>query len=478
MRAYLGIDIGTTNTKALLIGEDGQRLWSASKLTPHVRKEEVEYFALRQLEEIVDDFIAQAGRLHLLKGVAFSSVGESVVPIKNGKALGDPVMWYEAVACQDEGEDAILQKWAGYERTGLPHSTYYSVGKILWMRRRLEQTPEIWLPLTSYMVWRKTGCISWDNSQACRSYLYDIHERTWIEPLLGALSLEAPGSLDYMGAVCGERDGILYGLGGHDHMTGLHAIYDMLGDCSFYYDSMGTSSVLALVIDADREKLKERGAYNGKGGCVVSGFRQGQYIVTRSFRHYGALLATLMGVGGNAATPQDYEALNGRIQGCMTRQLESMFANYGDLILGYRGKDAINLLSLAPGATLDELMRSAYIYLAVTGAMEYEELAKVGRRDLPYYAGGAIVKNELFMQVKATAIEHGITVLDVSEIGALGAALIAARANGDEAAIAAVAQRYLGGTVVQPREEWVKSLQKAKSQYGELKEKLEKVTME
>jgi len=427
---------------------------------------------LRDLERIVDRFIERAGEACRLRGVAFSSIGESVVPVRGGRALSNPVMWYEGAVRQSEAEGEILKKFATSERTGLQYGTYYSAGKILWMRERLPERPEYWLPMTTYMVWRKTGCTAWDNSQACRSYLYDIHERAWIEPLLKALSLDAPGDLGYMGAACGERDGVTYGLGGHDHITGLHAIYDMLGGRPFFYDSMGTSGVLAMLIEARRENLSQRGAYGAQGGCVVSGFRAGEYIVTRSFRHYGALLSTLAGLGGGRPDADAFDRINRGVEPDMDREPAAMFANYGDLIQGYRGRDAMNLLDLKPGASLEDLVRSAYLYLGATGAMQHAELSGIGRADLPYYAGGGIVKNRLLMEVKATALEREITVLDTPEIGALGAALIAARVGGGAEAVSSAAETLLRGAQIEPRVDWLDAVRSAKAQYAALRHRM------
>ena len=474
MKAYLGIDIGTTNTKALLLGQNGFVLWSDSCATPHLLIEGVEYFSLQGIENIVDRFIQSASEMHSLRGVAFSSIGESVVPVKGGKAIGDPLMWYEANAHQTQDEGEILKRWAKQEITGLPYSDFYSAGKMLWMRKRMKQIPDYWLPLTTYMVWRKTGYTGWDNSQACRSYLYDIHKRQWIAPLLDALSLKAPGTLDYMGAQCGERDGITYGLGGHDHITGLHAIYDMQGDMPFLYDSMGTSSVLAALTNADRDTLKAKDVYNAPDGCVVSGFKENEYIVTRSFRHYGGLLSTLMKLGGIKG-PRALYALNTRIREEVALAPGALFANYGDIILGYQGKDALSVFDLAPGTSIEHLIACAYLYLGVAGSFLCDELLNVIQPHQPYYAGGGMTENALLMEIKATAIERDINLLNISEIGALGAALIAAGVCGDQSAVRAAAEAALNsGTTVHPNKQWISALREDKKRYGELRIKLNK----
>lgn len=51
----------------------------------------------------------------------------------------------------------------------------------------------------------------------------------------------------------GVKTGIVYGLGGHDHYVGLYAVRKLYGSSDLFYDSMGSSSVLAMV-KADGEK--------------------------------------------------------------------------------------------------------------------------------------------------------------------------------------------------------------------------------
>jgi L-fuculokinase len=473
VKGYLGIDIGTTNTKALLLAEDGNVVWNASSSTPTVRSSGLEWFDLSRMNRIIDEFCEAAQRRCTLDGVAFSSVGESVVPVKNGRAMSNAVMWHEKTATHDEREGEVLRAYACQECTGLAYDAYYAVSKILWMRRRDArlQSAQHWLPLTSYQVYRKTGCTAWDNSQACRSYLYDIHRRAWRADLLDALNLPAPGALLPMGSDCGEAGGIRYGLGGHDHITGLHALYELYERSPFFYGSMGTSGALALFSRPSREQLAKSGIYETADGYVVAGFLSDEYITVRSFRYFGELLARLMRLGGRAADKAAFNALNSTIAARIAEGLGALFANGGDLIVGKHKDNGINIFSLDRATSHDELMRDAYFYLSTVSGMLYRALETLGSHNdqtLPCFWGGGIARNELFMRCMATALGRPLTLLNVSEIGALGAALIVARICGDISAVQSAKELIVSPQTLEPEPAWADAFSTARMRYEAL----------
>ena len=96
MKAYLGIDIGTTNMKCLVLGSNGKILEVMHEETPKKRIAGADYLDLEATHSFVDKFISGASGKYSLGGIAFSSIGETVVPVYKGKALSDPLMWYDS----------------------------------------------------------------------------------------------------------------------------------------------------------------------------------------------------------------------------------------------------------------------------------------------------------------------------------------------------------------------------------------------
>src|SRR5215211_2437613 len=182
MKAYLGIDIGTFESKGVLVDGAGEILATAAK--PHrLIVPQPGWAEHRPREDWWDDFTYISRKLIADSGisssdigaVACSAIGPCMLPVD---AAGEPLMnaiLYgvdtRAAAEIDEltariGEDVLL------ERCGNA-LTSQSVGpKILWLKRN---RPELFartrrvLTSTSYLVHRLTGSFVIDHYSAANS---------------------------------------------------------------------------------------------------------------------------------------------------------------------------------------------------------------------------------------------------------------------------------------------------------------------
>src|SRR6056297_2249871 len=93
MGNYIGVDIGTTNIKAVYLNAQGEVSMILSKKTPYSNKDHRCFFDMAQIEKITDEMIETISSSKKVDGIAFSSVGESVVPIKENKRVSDPLLW-------------------------------------------------------------------------------------------------------------------------------------------------------------------------------------------------------------------------------------------------------------------------------------------------------------------------------------------------------------------------------------------------
>ena len=97
------------------------------------------FFDLKQLDQLVDSFIASVTDCISL---GFSTIGETVVPVRHGKALYDAPMWNEQRITTNDAERSIIGQECPFEVTGLFQNGLLSLDKILWMRRNLPQVQE------------------------------------------------------------------------------------------------------------------------------------------------------------------------------------------------------------------------------------------------------------------------------------------------------------------------------------------------
>ncbi len=472
MKVYVGFDLGTTNTKALVLSREGRIIEIMKEKTPNVFLSGVEYFDLCLAEEAVAEMIDSLKRRYEVAGISFTSIGESVVPVRLGRMMHLPLMWRETVTSEisDSVRDEVLGM-GGYKTAGVANDFRFGLYKILWMQKNLGLNDvELWLPISSYLAYRYTGKPIWAESQACRSYLYDIHARRWNDRVLEFAHITGKtGTIAYTGTTAGERDGVTIGVAGHDHITGLYGVYTLANSKeNIFYDSMGTSCVLGSIVreKGDELHLKEP-FFNGTTGVLGAAYADRQYYIQNSFRYFGILLERIGLLTGSKPGKGLYDAFNAEIVRLPSAMPQEMFSVGGDCILGAQ-KNMVNVLNFPLGISPAELMQSAYVYLCAMTRMILEGLRKYCA-DGPYYAGGGIVSEEIFMRYMASMIKKPINVYDTEELTALGAALAAVTAANDTEALSACRER-LKSREIAPDESIAKDLEIAYGRYCELKE--------
>jgi len=477
MNTYLGYDIGTTNCKALLLSESGDILSLKIYKTPQIVKNGLRYLDIDIIERSIDSSIDDARKISDLRAVGFSSVGESVVPVKNGKAMSMPLVWYEEVSGLNDSDEEEIAEQTDFAITGVHQSKTYSFHKMTWMQKSiLSESPDYWLPVSSYFIYRKTGEAVWDTSQAGRSYLYDIHKNVWLANIMNRYGIAVPEKTIAAGSSCGENNGIVYGLGGHDHYMGLFSLYKMQDHKELFYDSMGSSSVLAVVLNDDRNRLRGKATYNKKGGCLVNGFTSREYIVNRSLDYYGRVLKCLDGIRGAETDKKIYADLNSKLETRLDSQKLCLIMTQKDYSKYSETVRNICFLNVRADSSYEELVLSGYMYMVLGTCQMYKDLAKYCRqeaRGFKYYAGGGLVNNNLFMELKATALNREINLLNTSEISALGAASAGICACGDEVFLKSIGDILLKGAVISPNDKYRSFINDMEERYDQIQEEID-----
>ena len=241
MDYLLGIDVGTTNTKAVLYDLAGQMRAVASAPTP-VTEEGAgrathDPEALYQTTvAVIRQAVAGVEDPACVRGLAVSSMAESGVPLDaQGRPLYPVIVWhdirtipYQAWWSETAGDERL------YAITGLQPGHIYSLNKILWLRdhepaayARLHS----WLSVSDYVAYRLSGMLAMSYPQACRTLAFDLHTGDWSPELLNAAGVPAsvfPPALPSgqalgplraeAAAACGLSRHTLVSVGGHDHI--------------------------------------------------------------------------------------------------------------------------------------------------------------------------------------------------------------------------------------------------------------------
>ena len=190
----LAIDQGTSATKAVVFGHDGEILTSVeAAVTPRV----VPGGGVEQDPEQLWDSVCEAGRGAIARAggdvtaVGFANQGETVLAWdrRSGRALSTAISWQDRRAstiCADMAAEAeVLTR-----TTGLPLDPYFAAPKMTWLRRNVTNegvvtTSDAWL------LHRLTGAYVTDVTTASRTLLLDLAARTWSERASAAFGLDA-----------------------------------------------------------------------------------------------------------------------------------------------------------------------------------------------------------------------------------------------------------------------------------------------
>ena len=195
---FIGVDLGTSATKLLLMDELGtirrivSRSYPLSMPRPGWSEQDPEawieaaFSGIRELTEGIDQRevkgIAAAGQMHGL--VALDAEDRVLRPaiLWNDGRTGAETEWLN----REIGEDFLAKHTGNIAFAG------FTAPKLLWMKKQepelFRQIDKIMLP-KDYLTYRLTGVHSADCSDASGTLLFDVARRTWSDEMLEVCSL-------------------------------------------------------------------------------------------------------------------------------------------------------------------------------------------------------------------------------------------------------------------------------------------------
>ncbi|GAB3350635.1 FGGY-family carbohydrate kinase [Modestobacter lapidis] len=426
---FLGIDVGTTRTKAVLLAPDGSTVLAAAAApTPQGDADGVAVHSPAAVRDVAVDAarraLAEAGpeARAALGGIAVTSVGEEAVLLDAAaRPVGDVPTWFSGV-----GHGPARQHAADLDRrapvTGLRHPEY-TVHTLAWWARTRPAQAQAATTLTDLGSWLLSslgpGDLVMDHSHASRTGLFDAPTRSWRPEglaVVGTGHLTLP-RLVPSGTVVGELGagpaaelGIASGVplvtGGHDHFCGaLAAGARSPGDL---FVSAGTSEAHLLVTDS----LDAAATAGSEVGCFVT---DGLFYLHAALPSGGLYLSWTRLLGLDPATP-----------------LDTLLAGEPVGSRGVRGQISADRRLTLAGLPLDVLPATLLRALMETTAVASRDMT----RDLSRTAGRAIVQRLLagtpasspaWREIRTAIGEGAAAFVDAQEATALGAAQLAVR---------------------------------------------------
>jgi gluconokinase len=200
VKYFLGIDIGTTHTKAVIINHNGQLLFEAKKgyelLHPQTGYEEQDpVLIMDAVATVIKKALLSVPSGNEVVSISFSAAMHSLLPVDTtGKPIYNVIIWADTRSRKEAGEianhpdaDKIVQS------TGIPIHPMSPLCKIVWFKKQL---PDIFrktcrfISIKEYVFFCLFGKYIVDYSVASATGLFNTKERKWDPAALKLAGIE------------------------------------------------------------------------------------------------------------------------------------------------------------------------------------------------------------------------------------------------------------------------------------------------
>ncbi len=449
--AYIGLDIGTSGCKASVITRESEILATAHAEyeLKFPKKGYVELDPTEIYEKVKEVLKKLAPMSSAVTSLSLSSFGEAFVLLDD---TGNPLcnfITYADNRCTGIDKQLLEQISAEkfFEITGVVPNQSFSLCKLLWLRKHqpdlIKRTHSIFLA-NDYYNYLLSGNRGVDYGTASKTLLFDIHKKEWSEELLQEFDFPRQwfSPIQRVGALMGKvkaelakelglHDNILIYLGCHDQCSATlgGGVYS---PCSAMIGEGSTESINVIVdqsIFEHSEELIKRKL------CVEPFLTENHYILPAAILTYGNSIRWYLN------TIETEFQKNIAEDKAIFNLLEENSKQETDLIF-LPNLSQVNIMepdSKVPGGYLGitletkrwELYRAIIQGLNFETKINFDILRKIGLSIQTLSATGGITNSSLFMQLKADTLQMKIEILDHSEAGITGLAMICAVAEGD-----------------------------------------------
>lgn len=442
----LAIDQSTQGTKALLFNKEGKILGRYDIAHKQIINEKgwVEH----DPEQIYNNTVEAVKNLLQKTGVNSSDIAGAGLTNQRetaviwDKVTGAPV--YNAIVWQCARGASICEERKEYQkevqlRTGLNLSPYFTAAKIAWVLQNVPGAREksdngrlAYGTMDSWLVYKLTGNFKTDYSNASRTQLFNISELTWDSKIceLFGINTECLAPVCYSDSFFGETD-----FGGVLHKK--IPIHSVLGDshAALYGQychkrgmikaTYGTGSSIMMNIGEKPVFCK-----NGIVTSLAWGIHNKiDYVLEGNINYSGAVISWLKNDLKIITNTSDTEQLAYEANPSDTTYLVPAFTGLGAPYWKSNAKALITGMSRTTGRA--ELVRAALDSIAyqisdIVNLMSQES----GIMIQELRVDGGPTKNQYLMQFQSDILNRMVSVPQIEELSAAGAAYLAGSAIG------------------------------------------------
>jgi xylulokinase len=200
MKYVIGIDLGTSAVKILLVNQNGEVCQEVSKSYPLIieksgySEQDPESWVSRTTEGLAELVNGFQGDVHDIEGISFSGQMHGLVLLdENHHVLRNAILWNDTRTteqCQQiydvVGRERLL------EITKNPALEGFTLPKILWVKEHEPETfkqAKVFMLPKDYLRYRITGNIHMEYSDAAGTLLLNVAKREWSTDILDLFNI-------------------------------------------------------------------------------------------------------------------------------------------------------------------------------------------------------------------------------------------------------------------------------------------------
>lgn len=443
MKYVIGIDLGTSAVKSVLVNPEGivvdehSEAYPLSRPHPNWSEQNPEDWVegtIKSLRKLMESSKVDPSDVD---GISFSGQMHGLVLVdKEGKPLRPAILWNDT---RTTAECRKITETLGSKLFELARNRAlegFTLPKMLWVKENepdvFEQAALFLLP-KDYVRYRLTGDYAMDYSDAAGTLLLDVGAKTWSTPIAEAFGL-APSlfpklveSFDQTGTLLpdiAESSGLSASVkvfaGGADNACGALGA-GILGEGRTMC-SIGTSGVV-LAYETNKDLNLE-----GKAHFFNHGERDAYYIM-------GVTLGAGYSLSWFKETFAKERSFDELLAGAAAIEPGSAGLLFTPYLVGERTPHADadirgSFIGMDGNHTLDHFTRSVLegITFSLRESIDIVRAAGKEIKEVTAIGGGA--KNELWLQMQADIFGASVVKLESEQGPALGAAMLAAYGSG------------------------------------------------
>ncbi len=451
--SILGIDMGTTGTKAIAFNNNGNII-SGSYIeydTVFVKEGFIELdpqIVIKSALDVLKKVAGEVSKKDPVKAIGISCLGAVMVPVdSDGEYLYNGMTFMDSRTVEGFEEKTGMDEFELYSITGIPPNPFFTLSKMLWLK---ENKPDIFNSGSIFYSFKELLQIKLgidpksDQSIASSTMMFDLNNNSWSDKIFKNIGLdidrfpeiaeskEIIGEIDHKEANELNLDkGVKVIAGAVDTATcpmGVGVFKPGLVS-----NTIGTFEEVVVVSDKVKtsQDMMDKGIIYSKhllpDKYLVSGFPTAGGHVLKWFKNQ---FCKLEEEAAKLKKIDPYDIILDKIDMSDTSILFLPHLSGGgtpNIDENSRGA----FLKISAGSTKADFTKAIIegLNFEIKLAIDYFE-EEIGKINEIHVTGGA-VKSDKWMQIKSDILDKDIISFEVNEAGALGAAVLTAYGTGE-----------------------------------------------